>query len=217
MNLSERERTLAIWAGVVVGALLVYFIVVQPLINRGTQISDDLKAASERATKAEQLQRAQVKLHSTWRRMKSRGEIGTDPFETSNQIIDGLQQWARESQLTVAMIQAEPPSSVSADARADKPESKFRKVTVHMTVDGGMGAMANFLWRVEAVPMVLRVVEIQLSPRKEATDNLQLQLTVATLCPVSDPAGVQKRVRADTDRAAEGLASADSGNGEANR
>ena len=120
-------------------------------------------------------------LRHVWADMNTVGGLKNDASEAKSQMIQSLQKWAQASDVTLTSLESKELSQGPIDLKADKPESKFEKIGVHATGFGTMAAMTKLLWKVESAPKLLKVTEIHISPRKEATDDLQIQLTVATV------------------------------------
>ena len=51
---------------------------------------------------------------------------------------------------------------------------------MRVTANGGMAAVAGFLWRVESAKLPLRIKDVQIGGR-EGSDDLSLQMQVSTL------------------------------------
>ena len=47
---------------------------------------------------------------------------------------------------------------------------------------GSMNGVSKFLWRVEGAALPVKISDLQLSTRKEGTDDLTLQVRIAALC-----------------------------------
>jgi hypothetical protein len=186
MTLNQRERNLVIGLAAVVALVGVFYVVVKPFLERGATISKDLAKAKQDRDDATMLLDRHPQVLRAWNSMRNTGVLRSDPYEAGQQVINVLQTWAQQSGVTINAANPEPPSAVSADSRPDKPESKFKRVNVHATVLGSTRALSQFLWRVESSPMVLRITQMQVTSKKEATDDLQLQLTLSTLSPLPD-------------------------------
>jgi hypothetical protein len=61
-------------------------------------------------------------------------------------------------------------------------EHGFTRLSYQAVVLGKMTAVAGFLYQLETASLPLRVDEVQVGPKQENGDELQVHLTVSTLC-----------------------------------
>lgn len=71
-------------------------------------------------------------------------------------------------------------------------EHGFTRLAFQVTATGRMPAVALLMYRLETAPIPLRVDEAQIHPKQENGDELQVHLTVSTLCHAKGPAGPQQ-------------------------
>jgi hypothetical protein len=68
--------------------------------------------------------------------------------------------------------------------RPERPASKkgaAPEVTAQVVGTGSMNAVARFLWRLQTAPQPVKLIEMQLSSRREGMDDLSLQLRLSAL------------------------------------
>jgi hypothetical protein len=58
----------------------------------------------------------------------------------------------------------------------------FEVIGFHLTGNGSTPAMGRLLKSFETAAIPVRVEEMQLTPLKEGTDNLKIELSLSTLC-----------------------------------
>ena len=175
MILTKRERYIAIVTGALVGVLLLYFIVIGPYIDRRGQIKAEVEAAMNDKEKADLLFRQQIKMRHVWKEMID-GGLSVSQSDAESQLQLALNDWSRDCGVTVSKLKDE--RSVL--------DGKFVQIGFHLTGTGPLATISNLLWRVETTTMPLRVSEIQVTPLKEGIDELQLELSLSTLCRLPD-------------------------------
>jgi type II secretory pathway component PulM len=175
MILTKRERYIAIASGGLIGLLLLYFVVIAPYFERRSQIALDVDAALNDRVKVDVLFRQQTSMRKVWNEM-IKGGLSESQSDAVNQMHFAVNDWAGDSGVTVLKLK---------DERSTV-DGKFVQIGFHVTGTGPMAAISNLLWRVETTAMPLRVSEIQITPLKEGVDDLQLELSLSTLCRVSD-------------------------------
>ena len=137
--------------------------------------------------------------------MQSTGGLTADVPESLNQIQEKLLSWALAARLNVSNISPGQVASFGADLHSDKPEAKFQRLEVTITGYANMAQLARFLWRVESEQRILKVLDMKIVPRKEATDDLQFTLKVGTISLIGDKAPGQDRSRPMPSRAGGGV------------
>ncbi|HWE04602.1 MAG TPA: hypothetical protein VG326_19510 [Tepidisphaeraceae bacterium] len=175
MILTKRERYIAIGAGALVGVLLLYFLMIGPYVERRSQIAAEVDTALNDKDKADLLFHQQVKMRKVWNEMIA-GGLSNTQSDAESQLQLALNDWARDCGVTVSKLK---------DERSIL-DGKFVQIGFHLTGTGPLATISNLLWRVETTTMPLRVSEIQVMPLKEGIDDLQLELSLSTLCRVPD-------------------------------
>lgn len=175
MVFSKREQLLGIGVGAAVALLGLNYFVLDPYLQRQARIEADRRDVDAERDRIDTLLLRRDRKQQVWARMTA-GGLKSDPSEADSQVLHALREWAQESGLTVASTKR---SSVSQ-------ERQFAQISVNQTCTGTMSAVAKFLWCLETASIPLRVNEVQLTPRKEGTDDLQLQINVSTLSLIPD-------------------------------
>ena len=99
---------------------------------------------------------------------------------------------AAEGQLLRLLQEAEQQAGVSGASfqRTNTIEEHgFTRLAFQVTATGRMPAVAMLIYRLETAPIPLRVDDAQFHPKQENGDELQVHLTVSTLCRANRPAG----------------------------
>ncbi len=163
MVLSKRERQYAIGAGALLGGLLLYSTVISPFFERQT------KKANTTNHRNHETLRFQRELRPAWDEMRT--HLTADESAAMSQASSDILKWGREVRVNVTAIK--PDRTVT--------ENKFVVSSFHVTASGQMASISRFIWALESAPVPLRVHEVQLKPKKEGTDELEVQLSVSTL------------------------------------
>lgn len=173
MALSNRERLMVIGAAAAFALYAGDRFVLSPYLERRQQIADKHTAAVDQLTKARRLLRERDAVRQEWADLSAAG-LKSDPSEAERQMLNALHTWAQEAGVVDLSLKPERTTE----------RHGLLEVSVHATGSGPMPAIARLLWRVEgaAGALPVRVIDMQLSPLKEGTGDLQLQLHVSTLC-----------------------------------
>lgn len=172
MVLSKREKNIAIFAGIAAIILLLNFAVVDPLMARKETIENKKALANaELTTKVGVLKRSKEDA-PRWADFNRNGLL-KDASAAESQAYNAVSSWAQESGLN-------PPPALKTD-HTEKDGKDFYKITIRATANAGMAQIARFLWHFETANLPIRVTELNISTRKEGTDDLALQMSFTTI------------------------------------
>jgi hypothetical protein len=170
--LSKRERYIAIGVGAAVGLFGFDRLVLTPFLDRNEEIRVQTSVATEDLMKASNTKHLRDKVKKDWDEMQA-GGMKSDPAEAEAQAQHALRDWYQEAGLT---------NYGQGQSRLTT-EGKFVNIQFHTNGIGTMGGLAKLLWRIETTTMPMRVVELAITPHgPEGRDDLQINLTVSTLC-----------------------------------
>jgi hypothetical protein len=176
--LSKRERLVAIATLAAVGLLALDQVVLSPLMAASDELKMQIARAREDLDKAQSLFKGRQRRTPLWADMQNKGLRRKDASQAESQLLNSIREWAQDSGMT--LLSAKPD-------RTDK-EKDFQRSTFRVTGSGGMGQIGRFLWHAQTAEMPVRIVDLQLTTRKEGTDDLSLQVGISTiyLVPESD-------------------------------
>ena len=170
MILSKRERYILIAVVVVVGIFVLDKVALTPLLERRKALDTETSALNVELIRAGELRDNRKTLEQKWKAMALAG-LKTDASAAESMMLRSVSDWAQESRLTL--------SSMKQDrTEADK---QFQKVVFRATATGNMESMTRFLYRVRNATIPVRVTELQLSSRKDGTDDLTMQIGLTTI------------------------------------
>ena len=170
MILSKREKYIAIGVGIAVGLLVLDQYLLSPFLARDKAITAETDKVQQQLSRATKLMKEQRDLKPVWADMTS-GGLKTTREEADSQALNAVREWAQDAGVSI----------VALGSSRYSEEQKFMVSTFHVTGTGRMQSISKLMWALETAPIPVRVNEIQITPQKEGTDNLQVQLTVSTL------------------------------------
>jgi len=112
----------------------------------------------------------QKKLNADW--LAITHELKADDSAAEIQAVNKALDWAQAAGVNIAAYKAER-STMAGD---------FEVIGFHLTGTGSTPAMARLLYSFETAPIPVRVDQMTLTPVKEGTDNLKIELDLSTLC-----------------------------------
>lgn len=178
MALTQRERYIVIGVGSVLGLFLLDYFAFGPWSEKHESLIKAQQVTQEKLDDAKKLFRKHSAAQKVMNSMVADG-LKSDKSEAEYQIVSSVRQWAQESGLVPASIKPDPATSDNKN---------FVKVNVRFTATGSTASVSRMLHRLETAKLPVRVTEVQISSRREGTDDLQLVMTVTTICPVPDAA-----------------------------
>jgi hypothetical protein len=170
MVLSKRERLIVIATVVAVGALVLDQIVISPLSKAFSDTLDQKTKLNAELTSAMALRRKQREVAPVWNAWLRSG-LKSDAVDAESQVLHSIQDWAQEAGLRLSMV------------RPDRLTEKTRLPEIAFTASGTgtLGDIGKLVWRVQTATIPIRITEMQLSSRKEGTDDLSFQLRLSTI------------------------------------
>lgn len=175
MNLSERERKIAIFALLAVVLLGLYYFVFTPYANARAELVKSREDLQKQRDEADLIFRRQAKLRPVWASMQA-GGLKIDTSEAQKQTYGALLEWARSADVQVATVKFERTTQ----------EGSFQVIGFSVAATGSMPQVSRLLWAMETATIPVRVNEVQVTPRKEGTDDLQVRISVSALCQPPD-------------------------------
>ena len=176
MALSQRERYIAIGMGAVLGLLALDRFVYTPWDDSRQELATKIQTARDKYHEDAQLLARNQEAQKTWKTMLDNGLTG-DTSAAQEQIVKNIREWSQAAGMVPIAIK---PDHATSDNK------NYQKVTVRFTATGSTASIGRMLYRTENSKLPLRVSEVQITSRREGTDDLQLMMTVTSLCPVPE-------------------------------
>jgi hypothetical protein len=170
MMLSRRERTIAIAVGVLAGALVLDQVLVSPLLARLGAANVAISAQQEQIDTAQQTLQNSVRARRKWRDMAGQ-TLQSDAPAAEGQVLNAVRGWAQDADLSLTSLKPE---------RIEK-EKDFQKITIRATATGSLSQVARFLYSIRTASIPIRVSDVQIAARREGSDDLALQVGLATI------------------------------------
>ena len=170
MVASRRERVIGLVTAGVLALLALDRLVLTPLTDRREQLAAELVAAEAERQRADQVILNGKRANKRWDTMLAGGLKDGVP-EAESQALHALGDWANDAGITLTSLKPQ---------RVERRE-QFDIVTVRATANGSLRSIGQFLWRLQTADIPMRITDMQVSSRKEGTDDLSLQLGVSTL------------------------------------
>lgn len=181
MNLSKREKWLAVTVLCILAVLVFDQLLLTPYLDRRARLEAEKQDLLEELQRARRLFSQCKQLGVKWQNMLAAG-LRNDPATTESAVLNALREWSQESGLTLTSLR--PERSVQ--------HGELREIIIQAAGVGGMSAVSRFLWHIETTSLPVRMGDLQLGARKEGTDDLALQVRVSALCLAPAPAAAAK-------------------------
>jgi type II secretory pathway component PulM len=171
MTLTKREKNIAIGLGATLLALGVYYLIVQPYFDSLAQIDQDYQTKLRAWNDHISLANRKVDLEKKWEEIKN-GGLSSDQSRAEGQAWNAVSDWANAAGVQI--------TSLKSDRNTDA--APFQIIGFHVVANGSVPTIARLLKSFETATIPVRVDEIQITPRREGTDELQIRMSVSTLC-----------------------------------
>ena len=170
-RLSGRERNLAVITITVIGAVLGYLFVVEPLVSQLQQIHGQFLTASSRLEKQRRLLDQRDRLKREFRALSSQMAMAASGKGEMASFLQDLERIGVQAQLVVKGLKPKP----------DRREGAFRKFIVDVSTEGQVDQVARFLYELQRFPYLVRVERMQLAVERGPSNRLEARWTLSTL------------------------------------
>lgn len=170
MTLSKRERIVALLAGLTIGALLLDQTMLTPWFNRLNKANDMIAAHQSKLLDANNLFSSDTAAQRRWKEMAGNG-LKSDASASEGQLLDRVREAAQQAGLSLQSLKPERSERVSG----------FYRITIRVTANGSMWRVSRFMESLQRSKIPLRLTDVQITARKEGTDDLSLQMGVSTI------------------------------------
>jgi len=168
--LSKREKHIGLATIALVAVVGLYGLVLSPYLDRRQAVAQDLDRATQQLADANVLFDRQAQLQKIWRQMQQ-GGLSADESRAESQAQHALVDWAQWA-------------GVALDTRGPgRPtqEDKFQVISFNITGTGSTAAITRLLWALETATIPIRVNDMQITARREGTDDLMIRFSMSTL------------------------------------
>ncbi len=176
MTMSKRERYIAIGAGVVIFALLLDQVLLSPMFKRLSDANLAIEDYQSSLREANNLFDSDIAASRRWKELAGTG-LKADASAAEGQLLDRVREAAQNAGLSVQSLKPDRSERVNG----------FYRITLRVSATGSMSRMTRFLHNLQTSKIPLRMSDLQVSARKEGTDDLALQLGVSTIFDAPPP------------------------------
>lgn len=170
MILSKREKYIAFGTAGAVGLLILNSFVLDPY----TAAMDDIHTKHDHATaewnEDASLFASQKTKQKDWKEMQDHG-LKTDESQADSQLQHAILRWAQLAGVTTQVLKSD-----SAKMTGD-----FDVIGYRITASGSMLSISRLLWAMETASIPIRLSDVRVTPEREGTDQLSVQVGVSTI------------------------------------
>lgn len=170
MKLSTREKWVGVGAVVLLGALMLDQLLLSPLLARLQAADTEIAETQRLQLRAQQVFQNATRARRKWSDIAGKS-LTADASSAESQLLNRVRDWSQGADLSLSSLKPE---------RTEK-EKDFEKATIRATGNGSMQQIARFLNSVHTADIPVRISDLQITSRKEGTDDLQLQVGISTI------------------------------------
>lgn len=171
MNVSHRQRWLAIIAGLAVLVLILDRVVFTPLVRTWDQRSTEIVTLEKSIAKGRNLKERGPRMESLWKEMQANA-LPKDAAQAEQDLISSLDGWGRTSGVDLGSIKPQWRRGAT---------DRYSTLECRIDASGNLAALTRFLFEVEKSPLALRVDSVELASRDDNGQKLALDLVVSGL------------------------------------
>jgi hypothetical protein len=177
VGLSKRELIIAIIALAAVLVCAGYYYAVSPFLDYRADVVRKLNDAKGREKKYLALIAQKDQLAKTWKVLLASGLKTASP-DAESQALHAIGDWAQDSGINLSSLK--PEHSTSDD------KNQLHQIGFRASGTASWASIIRMLWHLESAPIPVHLTSLQITARKEASDDLAVQMGIVTVC--YDPA-----------------------------
>jgi hypothetical protein len=171
MKLTKREKMIALVVGVVFALFLLDQVIITPYFNGLAQLNKDIDKANADQDANTATFNKQAQLRPVWADL-IKGGLTADESAADAQASQAALNFAQNAGITINSVKPE----------RSTPVNQFQVIGFHISGIGSTPAIMRMMYAFETASVPIRVDELVLSPLREGTDNLKIELTFSTVC-----------------------------------
>lgn len=171
MNVSHRQRWLAIIAGLALLILILDRMVFTPLVKTWDQRSAEISTLQKSIVNGHSLIERGARMESRWKEMEANA-LPVDPAQAEQDLISAVDGWGRSSGIDLG--------SIKPQWRRGATE-RYSTLECRIDASGSLATLTRFLYEVEKSPLALRVDSVELASRDDTGQKLSLGMSVSGL------------------------------------
>ncbi len=170
MAISTRERYIVIVLLVAVAALVFDRLLLGWYLDVRSDLVDQRTAKSNALDQAHLTLRRELQLRQLVANMN--GSLSADSATAEAQLLHQLHDWEQQAGVSGGSFQR---------SRIDQ-EHGYTRLTFQIAAVGSQASVAGLIYRLETAVIPLRIESTMVRPKAEGSDELQVHVTVSTLC-----------------------------------
>lgn len=171
MQLSGREKVVAIAAAAVAGVLAFDYLVLTPMWASMAEADDRLQKAQLAMVDADEAQTRLSTERKRWSQLAGTS-LSSDGSQAAGQLLNAIANHAQAAGLAT-------PDSIRPERESK--EQDFQRITMRASLTGSMSQLSKFLFNLKNADIPLRVNDVTITPRREGTDDLSMNILVSTI------------------------------------
>lgn len=177
--MNAREKTIAIVLGAVVGLYALDSYLLTPQLDRLSKADSLIAEHNQTLSDFETVKRRRINASKDWRKAAA-DTVKSDASSAESQLLTRVREAAGRASLALNSQKTE---------KAER-EKGYDRVLLKASATGSMQQIGRFLYEIQHASFPVRINDIDITSRKDGTDDLTLSITLATLYQSSAPAKV---------------------------
>lgn len=170
METKNREKMLAIAAGVGLGLLILNYLVISPLIDGWQSRTKQINALREEIANGAMLIRRQDIVEASWDQMRTNA-LDSNPAAAEKQLFKAFDHWVSQSGSTEGSFRPQ----------IQETDDNYSTIDCRAEVSGDMQTLLHFLYNMEKDPLGVKIEAFELTSRDDNGRQLTLGLDLSGL------------------------------------
>jgi len=176
--LSKRERYIVIGVVAVIAVFALDRMLISPLLASREELKNSITAAKFKYRDNQILIKNDPTKKVEWKGMQDKG-LKADKCLVEGQVLQLLNDWAKEARLNLTT--EKPEREETMGVKPNDKEKPFRRVTFRAAGTGNAYQVSEFVKKIQAGSIPIKINELAISSRKDGVDDLNLSLSIYAL------------------------------------
>ncbi len=176
MKPENRQKSLLIAAGCVVGLYLLDTVVVSPLTESWKTRSAEIAKLRKDIEQGREMLKREKDTRDRWNEVR-KNSLSFDVSQAQQELIGSFNKWSQDSRVTVTSTKPMWKHGVSERGSGDE----YSLLECRVDAAGSMSTLARFLYEVERSPMALKIEGAEFTTRDNNGGQVALGLVVTGL------------------------------------
>jgi Tfp pilus assembly protein PilO len=170
-HISKREKTMFYTAAIVIGAVAVYGLIIEPLWSYWKDLNNSILSKEVQLLKNLKILAQKDTINAIYEKYEENIKMKGSPEEETAVILKEVENVARSSNVYIAAIQPQRVQDMSF----------YKEYYVELDAEGDITSLTKFIYDLQNSKQILKVKHLQLNPKPDADNILKGHIIITKI------------------------------------